>query len=48
VAAGLSIAVNVGATIAIIPIATKVYSRAVLRPGRVKIRQVLRGERSTL
>ena len=40
----LSAAITIGATIALVPIATKVYSRAVLRPGRVKIRQVLRAE----
>jgi ABC-2 type transport system permease protein len=37
-----SLAISVGATIALIPIATKIYSRALLRPGRVRIRQVLR------
>ncbi len=40
--AGLSIAV----TTALVPIATKIYSRAVLRSGRVRLRQVLRAERS--
>jgi hypothetical protein len=34
----------VASTAALIPIATKVYARAVLQPGRVKIRQVLQRE----
>lgn len=42
----LSAAVSISATIALIPIATKIYSRAMLRSGRVRIRQVLRAERS--
>ena len=37
-----SIAISVASTAALIPIATKIYSRALLRPGRVRIRQVLR------
>jgi ABC-2 type transport system permease protein len=37
-----SLAISVVSTAALIPIATKIYSRAVLRPGRVRIRQVLR------
>lgn len=37
-----SLAISVLSTAALIPIATKVYSRALLRPGRVRIRQVLR------
>jgi len=37
-----SLAISVMSTAALIPIATKVYSRALLRPGRVRIRQVLR------
>lgn len=37
-----SLAISVGATISLIPIATKIYSRALLRPGRLRIRQVLR------
>lgn len=41
----LSAALTIGATIALIPIATKIYERAVLRPGRVRIRQVLRADR---
>lgn len=41
----LSIALTVGATIALIPIATKAYSRGALRTGRVRFRQVLRPER---
>ena len=38
-----SIVVSVAATAALIPIATTIYSRALLRSGRVRIRQVLRG-----
>ena len=37
-----SLVISVASTAALIPIATKVYSRALLRPGRVRIRQVLR------
>ena len=37
-----SIAISVAATAALIPLATTIYSRALLRPGRVRIRQVLR------
>lgn len=37
-----SIAISVAATATLIPIATTIYSRALLRPGRVRIRQVLR------
>jgi ABC-2 type transport system permease protein len=37
-----SIVVSVAATAALIPIATTIYSRALLRSGRVRIRQVLR------
>jgi ABC-2 type transport system permease protein len=37
-----SLAISVVSTAALIPIATKVYSRALLRPGRDRIRQVLR------
>ena len=36
-----SAAVSIGATVALIPLATRVYSRAVLRPGKVRIRSVL-------
>jgi ABC-2 type transport system permease protein len=42
----LSVAISVAATLALVPVATKVYARAVLRPGKVKVRQVLR-ERGT-
>jgi hypothetical protein len=42
----LSAALTIGATIALIPIATRIYERAVLRPGRVRIRQVLRADRT--
>jgi ABC-2 type transport system permease protein len=41
-----SIAISVGSTAAVIPIATTIYSRALLRPGRVRIRQVLRPDGS--
>ena len=37
-----SLAISLVSTAALIPIATKIYSRALLRPGRVRIRQVLR------
>lgn len=37
-----SLAISVVSTAALIPVATKIYSRALLRPGRVRIRQVLR------
>jgi len=46
VAVLLSVALSIGATIALIPIATKIYSRAVLQSSRVKIRQMLRAERA--
>jgi len=36
-----SIVISVGSTVALIPVATKIYSRALLQPGRVKIRQML-------
>ena len=38
----LSIGISVAATLALIPVATKIYARAVLQPGKVKVRQVLR------
>ena len=38
-----SLAISVVSTAALIPIATKIYSRALLRPGRVRIRQVRAG-----
>jgi ABC-2 type transport system permease protein len=40
----LSAAISIGATFALIPVATRVYSRAILRTGRVRIREVLRVE----
>jgi ABC-2 type transport system permease protein len=40
----LSAAISIGTTIALVPVATKIYSRAVLQSGRVKIRQVLRAD----
>lgn len=39
----LSAAVSIAATLALVPVATKIYSRAVLQPGRVRLGQVLRG-----
>jgi hypothetical protein len=42
----LSASVSIGTTIALVPIATKIYSGAVLRPGRVRIRQALRPDRA--
>jgi ABC-2 type transport system permease protein len=39
-----SATVSVGATLLLVPLATRVYSRAVLRTGRVRLRQVLRSE----
>jgi ABC-2 type transport system permease protein len=42
----LSAVLTIGATIALVPIATKIYERAVLRPGRVRIRSVLRADRA--
>jgi hypothetical protein len=40
----LSATISIGATFALIPVATRVYSRAMLRTGRVRIREVLRVE----
>ena len=40
----LSATISIGATFAFIPVATRVYSRAILRTGRVRIREVLRVE----
>jgi ABC-2 type transport system permease protein len=40
----LSAGIIVGATFALIPLATRMYSNAVLRTGRVRIRDVLRGD----
>jgi len=37
-----SVAISVASTAALIPLATKIYARAVLQSGRVRIRQVLR------
>jgi ABC-2 type transport system permease protein len=37
----LSVVISIAATIALIPVATRVYSRAVLRTGKVRIRSVL-------
>jgi ABC-2 type transport system permease protein len=41
----LSALLCVAATMALVPLATRVYSRAVLRTGKVRIRQVLRADR---
>lgn len=41
----LSAGVSIATTIALVPIATRIYSGAVLRTGRVRIRQVLRADR---
>jgi ABC-2 type transport system permease protein len=41
----LSAAISIAATAALVPVATKIYARAALRSGRVRIRQVLRAER---
>jgi ABC-2 type transport system permease protein len=41
----LSVAITVAATVALVPLATRIYSAAVLRPGRVRIRQALRASR---
>jgi ABC-2 type transport system permease protein len=41
----LSVAITVAATVALVPVATRIYSAAVLRPGRVRIRQALRASR---
>jgi ABC-2 type transport system permease protein len=38
----LSVLISVASTAALIPIATKIYARALLQPGRVRLRQVLR------
>jgi len=42
----LSVAITIAATAALVPLATRIYSAAVLRPGRVRIRQALRASRS--
>lgn len=41
----LSAAVSIAATVALVPIATRIYARAVLRTGRVRLRHVLRAGR---
>ncbi len=38
----LSVAFSIASIAALIPLATRIYSRALLRPGRVKLRQVIR------
>lgn len=40
----VSAALAIGVTIALVPIATRVYSRAVLQTSRVRLRQVMRAE----
>lgn len=42
----LSVALSIGAIVALVPIATKIYSRAVLQSGKVRLRQVVRAGRS--
>ena len=42
-----SVLISVAATAALIPIATTIYSRALLRSGRVRIRQVLRSREAS-
>lgn len=39
----LSVALSVGATLALIPVATRIYERGALRGGKVRLRQALRG-----
>jgi ABC-2 type transport system permease protein len=41
----LSALVSLAATAALVPFAVRMYSRAVLRTGRVKLREILRTER---
>ncbi len=41
----LSVAISIGATVAMVPLATRLYANAVLRRGRVKIREALRADR---
>jgi ABC-2 type transport system permease protein len=41
----LSVALSVGAIVALVPIATTIYSRAVLQSGKVRLRQVVRADR---
>ncbi len=41
----LSAAISIGATAALVPFAVKLYTRAVLRTGRVKLREIVRAER---
>lgn len=42
----LSAAISIGATAALVPVATRVYARAVLQPGKVRLRQLLRSAAS--
>jgi ABC-2 type transport system permease protein len=41
----VSVALSIAATAALVPVATKVYARAVLQPGKVRVRQILRSAR---
>jgi ABC-2 type transport system permease protein len=41
-----SVAISVASTLALVPLATRIYERAVLRPGRVRLRQVIRADRA--
>jgi hypothetical protein len=38
----LSVVIAIASIAALIPLATKIYSRALLQPGRVKLREVMR------
>jgi len=40
----LRVAISIAVTVALVPIATRVYSRAVRRTGKVRIRSVLRSD----
>lgn len=41
----LSVALSLAAIVALVPISTKIYARAVLQSGKVRLRQVVRAER---
>jgi ABC-type Na+ efflux pump permease subunit len=38
----LSAALSIGATIALVPVATRIYARGALQGGRLRLRQALR------
>jgi ABC-2 type transport system permease protein len=42
----LSVAISIASTAALIPVATRIYSRALLQPGRVRLRRVWRDSSS--